>query len=60
VPESSVAEAGRLRGEAAEVRDRGASDDPEGPTGRGSAYWSRVARLLRDSYRSLAEALAED
>jgi hypothetical protein len=59
VPESTVAEAARLRGEAAEVRDRGASDDPEGPTGRGAAYWPRVARLLRESYRSLAEALPE-
>ncbi len=59
VPESAVADAGRLRGEAAEVRDRGATDDPEGPTGRGAAYWPEVARLLRDSYRSLHEALAE-
>jgi hypothetical protein len=58
VPVESVAEAGRLRGIAAEVRDRGASDDPEGPTGRGSAYWPEVARLLRESYRSLAAALA--
>ena len=59
VPESTVAEAGRLRGEAAEIRDRGASDDPDGPTGRGAAYWPTVARLLRDSYRSLHEALAD-
>jgi hypothetical protein len=59
VPESAVAAAGRLRGEAAEVRDRGATDDPEGPTGRGAAYWPEVARLLRESYRSLHEALAE-
>jgi len=59
LPESTVAEAGRLRGEAAEVRDRGASDDPDGSTGRGAAYWPRVAGLLRASYRSLAEALSE-
>jgi hypothetical protein len=58
VPEESVAEAGRLRGVAAEVRDRGASDDPDGSTGRGSAYWPEVARLLRDSYRALHDALA--
>src|SRR5712691_5042669 len=35
MPEAQVAEAGRLRGEAAEVRDRGASVDPDGPKGRG-------------------------
>ncbi len=58
VPVEAVAEAGRLRGVAAEVRDRGANDDPEGPTGGGSAYWREVARLLRESYRSLAAALA--
>ena len=32
VPRERVAEAGRLRGMAAEVRDRGATDDPDGPT----------------------------
>src|SRR5918992_4362208 len=32
LPEESVAEAGRLRGEAAELRDRGAGMDPDGPT----------------------------
>ena len=58
VPESAVAEAGRLRGLAAEVRDRGAGTDPDGPGGRGAGYWPEVARLLRDSYRSLATALA--
>lgn len=58
VPFETVAEAGRLRGMAAEVRDRGATDDRDGPTGRGAAYWPEVARLLRASYRSLAEALA--
>ena len=57
VPRDRVAEAGRLRGQAAEVRDRGATDDPEGPTAVGSAYWPEVARLLRDSYRSLRAAL---
>ena len=30
LPEADVVEAGRLRGEAAEVRDRGATDDPAG------------------------------
>ena len=59
VPGSTVAEAGRLRGEAAEVRDRGATADPDGPTGRGVAYWPQVARLLRESYRSLHAALAD-
>ena len=57
VPESRVAESARLRGLAAEVRDRGAADDPEGPGARGAAYWPEVARLLRDSYRSLREGL---
>ena len=58
VPETAVEEAGRLRGEAAEIRDRGATADPDGPGGRGAAYWPRVARLLRESYRSLHAALA--
>lgn len=57
VPESTVAEAGRLRGEAAEVRDRGGSADPDGHCGRGPAYWPQVARLLRESYRALHRAL---
>ena len=57
LPPESVAEAGRLRGVAAEVRDRGAVADPEGPGGPGRAYWPEVARLLRDSYRSLKAAL---
>jgi hypothetical protein len=57
LPEDVVAEAGRLRGQAAEVRDRGAADDPEGQTAPGRAYWPEVARLLRDSYRSLHAAL---
>ena len=57
VPKSAVAEAGRLRGEAAEVRDRGGSDDPDGHRGRGLAYWPRVAQLLRQSYRELHRAL---
>ena len=59
VPESTVAEAGRLRGLAAEVRDRSADTDPEGPTGPGRAYWPEVARLLRDSYRSLKTAVSD-
>ena len=58
VPESVVAEAGRLRGVAAEVRDRGANDDPDGSTGPGRAYWPEVAGLLRESYRALHAALA--
>lgn len=58
VPLETVTQAGRLRGMAAEVRDRGATNDPEGPTGPGAAYWPEVARLLRESYRSLAAALA--
>ena len=60
VPEPAVAEAGRLRGVAAEVRDRGSSVDPDGSTGRGTAYWPEVARLLRDSYRALHVALAAE
>ena len=58
VPRDRVAEAGRLRGLAAEVRDRGASEDPAGPTGAGDAYWPEVARLLRESYRTLSTTLA--
>jgi hypothetical protein len=57
IPRERVAEAGRLRGHAAEVRDRGATDDPDGSRGVGSSYWPEVARLLRDSYRSLSRAL---
>ena len=57
LPEAAVAEAGHLRGIAAEVRDRGASADPDGPTGEGAGYWPEVARLLRESYRSLKTAL---
>ena len=57
LPRERVVEAGRLRGLAAEVRDRGANDDPDGPTGAGRAYWPEVARLLRESYRSLRRAL---
>lgn len=59
LPPEAVAEAGRLRGEAAEVRDRGADIDPEGPAGAGRAYWPEVARLLRDSYRSLKAAVSD-
>ena len=58
VPEASVAQAGHLRGQAAEVRDRGAALDREGPGGEGRAYWPEVARLLRESYRSLSDAVA--
>ncbi len=57
LPGAAVAEAGRLRGRAAEVRDRGAADDPDGPAGRGRTYWPEVARLLDASYRSLRTAL---
>jgi hypothetical protein len=57
VAKADVAEAGRLRGRAAEVRDRGADADPDGPAGAGRGYWPEVARLLRASYRSLSAAL---
>jgi hypothetical protein len=57
IPRERVAEAGRLRGLAAEVRDRGAAEDVEGSAGPGRAYWPQVAKLLRDSYRSLRLAL---
>jgi hypothetical protein len=56
-PEPDVAEAGRLRGEAAEVRDRGAAHDPDGPGGPGTGYWPEVERLLHASYRSLEAAV---
>ncbi|MEP6639224.1 MAG: hypothetical protein ABJC39_07720 [Chloroflexota bacterium] len=58
IPRERAAEAGRLRGLAAEVRDRGATDDPYGSRGAGAAYWPEVARLLRESYRSLHAGLA--
>jgi hypothetical protein len=57
VPEPAVAEAGRLRGHAAEVRDRKAAADPDGAAGPGAGYWPEVARLLRASYRSLYAAV---
>jgi hypothetical protein len=60
LPEAAVSEAGRFRGIAAEVRDRGATADPDGPAGRGLAYWPEVARLLRRSYRELHAALASE
>ena len=59
VPLERVSEAGRLRGVAAEVRDRGATADPAGPTGEGQAYWPEVARLLGASYRSLSAAIRD-
>jgi hypothetical protein len=59
LPEDVVAEAGRLRGQAAEVRDRGAAADPDGPTGAGRAYWPEVARLLQAAYRSLQAAVSD-
>ena len=60
LPVERVAEAGRLRGLAAEVRDRGAHEDPEGSRAPGFGYWPEVARLLRESYRSLATAVRGD
>lgn len=57
LPKDRMAEAGRLRGLAAEVRDRGATADPSGAAGRGSTYWPEVARLLRDSYQRLRDGL---
>ncbi len=60
LPDERVAEAGRLRGEAAEVRDRGATADPDGPRGGGRGYWPEVAALLGASYRSLRSALDQD
>jgi len=59
VPEDVVAEAGRLRGQAADVRDRGAAADPDRATGAGRAYWAEVARLMRASYRSLGAAVSD-
>jgi len=59
VPKDAVVDAGRLRGQAAEVRDRGAAADPDGATGAGRAYWPEVARLLRASYHSLAAAVSD-
>ena len=56
-PIDRVAEAGRLRGIAAEIRDRGASTDPDGPMGRGDSYWPEVGRYLAESYRNLHTVL---
>ena len=57
VPAETEAAAGRLRGMAAEVRDRGATADPDGPKGPGRAYWPEVAQMLRESYGSLHAAV---
>jgi hypothetical protein len=57
LPIDRVAEAGRLRGIAAEIRDRGASRDPDGPTGQGDSYWPEVGRYLAESYRNLHTVL---
>ena len=57
LPVAQVAEAGRLRGMAAEVRDRGATADADGPTGPGPTYWPEVGRLLDASYSALKEAV---
>ncbi len=57
LPQDRLAEAARLRGMAAEVRDRGATDDPDGPRGAGTAYWPEVAHLLDASYRRLRDDL---
>jgi hypothetical protein len=59
VPPEAVADAGALRGRAAEIRDLGANADPAGPTGPGRDYWPEVALLLRDSYRSLKVAVSD-
>lgn len=59
LPLETVSEAGRLRGVAAEVRDRGATADPDGPKGEGTTYWPEVARLLGESYRSLSRAVRD-
>ena len=59
LPVDRVAEAGRLRGIAAEIRDRGASTDPDGPKGRGDEYWPEVGRYLAESYRNLHAVLRE-
>ena len=60
VAPETVVEAGALRGEAAEFRDRAAAVDPDGPAGAGTSYWPQVAKLLRQSYRSLHAALHAD
>jgi hypothetical protein len=60
LPLDAVVEAGRLRGLAAEIRDRGAAADPDGQRGPGRGYWPEVARLLRESYRSLAHAISAE
>jgi hypothetical protein len=57
LPQERISVAARLRGLAAEVRDRGAAEDPDGPGGAGSAYWPEVAHLLEASYRRLREDL---
>jgi hypothetical protein len=57
VPEAAVDEAAQLRGQAAEVRDRGAAAEPAAAPDEGT-YWPEVARLLQASYRSLRDSVA--
>ncbi len=58
VPVETVAEAGKLAVSPPRSAIAARRRIREGPTGRGAAYWPEVARLLRLSYRRLAEALA--
>jgi hypothetical protein len=56
-PPGRVAEAARLRVDAADLRDRGA--DARRDTGNGEVDWKGVSYLLHQSYRSLHAAVAE-
>jgi hypothetical protein len=57
VPRERVAEAARLRVEAADLRDRGANAAPPGTDRNATVDWKAVSWLLHQSYRSLYAAL---
>jgi hypothetical protein len=56
-PRERVAEAARLRVEAADLRDRGAGKAPPGTDRNATVDWKAVSWLLHESYRSLHTAL---
>lgn len=59
VPRQRVAEAARLRVEAADLRDRGAALAGRGGDRNASVDWKGVSWLLHQSYRALHDGVAE-
>jgi hypothetical protein len=57
VPRERVAEAARLRVEAADLRDRGGEAAPPGSDRNAGVDWKAVSWLLHESYRALHAAL---